>query len=86
MAGSNLSSKNNYIKGAGIDIFARGRFKYLLPIGNGEEQVIPDYRFERGILADGASGASSINPLASGLAYLSDPPLLPQPADRQRRH
>ncbi|MFO1152854.1 MAG: BamA/TamA family outer membrane protein [Rhodospirillales bacterium] len=71
MAGSNLSSKNNYIQGDGIDIFARARLKYLLPIGNGEEQIIPEYTLERGILVGGASGASSLNPLASGLTYAS---------------
>ena len=71
MAGSNLSSKNNYIKGNGIDIFARSRFKYLLPIGNGEEQIVPDYQLDRGVLVGGASGAASVNPLDSGLTYLS---------------
>ncbi|MCU0839610.1 MAG: BamA/TamA family outer membrane protein [Rhodospirillales bacterium] len=70
-AGSNMSSSSNYISGSGLDYFARSRFKYLLPVGSGEEQIIPDYQLDRGLLVGGATGAKSFNPLASGRTFAS---------------
>jgi len=70
-AGSNLSDRENYISGSGLDYFARSRFKYLLPIGNGEQQIIPEYQLERGLLVSGATGAYAFNPLDSGRTFVS---------------
>jgi len=39
-AGSNDSDHDNFIKGDGGDNFFRLRFNYLLPIGNGRDQII----------------------------------------------
>ncbi len=70
-AGVNDSDEDDFIEGDGIDIFFRARFKYLLPIGHGRNQIIPDYRFDRGLLVEGATGAESLNPLESGRTFLS---------------
>ncbi len=66
-AGINDSDEDNFVEGDGIDIFFRARFKYLLPIGHGRDQIIPDYSFDRGLLVGGAgdweepSGESRLN-------------------------
>jgi len=70
-AGINDSDEDNFVEGDGIDIFFRARLKYLLPIGHGRAQIIPDYRFDRGLLVEGATGAESLNPLESGRSFLS---------------
>lgn len=70
-AGSNQSSRHNYIKGNGFDNFARMRLRYLLPIGDGAAAIIPEYQLDRGLLVGGATGGSSLNPLVSGRSYLS---------------
>ena len=70
-AGTNDSNEDDFVEGDGIDVFFRARFKYLLPIGHGRDQIIPDYKFDRGLLAGGASGAESLNPLKSGRTFLS---------------
>jgi hypothetical protein len=71
LAGTNGSSQHNFVEGDGIDIFARARFKYLLPIGHGRDEIIPDYKFDRGLLVGGATGARSLNPLESGRSFVS---------------
>ncbi len=70
-AGTNNSNEDNFVEGDGIDIFFRARFKYLLPIGHGRDEIIPDYRFDRGLLVGGATGAESVNPLKSGRTFVS---------------
>lgn len=70
-SGTNESDEDNFVEGEGIDIFFRARFKYLLPIGHGREQIISDYRFERGLLVGGATGGESLNPLQSGRTFVS---------------
>ncbi len=69
-AGSNDSDADDFITGNGWDIFFRFRFKYLLPIGNGRDRVIPAYQLSEGLLTDGASGAIAWNPLTSGRTFL----------------
>lgn len=71
MAGSNQSNSKNFISGSGLDSFARSRFKYLLPIGHGAEQIVPDYQLKRGLLVGGATGGTSLNPLESGRTFVS---------------
>lgn len=70
-AGSNSSSKHNFISGNGWDYFARARTRYLLPIGSGRDVIVPDYELENGLLYAGATGASAFNPLDSGRSFLS---------------
>ena len=69
-AGSNDSDKDNYVKGDGWDNFFRMKFKYLLPIGHGRDQIIGKYVMDHGLLKSGAEGGTSLNPLASGKTYL----------------
>jgi outer membrane protein assembly factor BamA len=69
-AGSNDSDKNNYVTGSGWDNFFRITFKYLLPIGNGADQVVNAYRLKGGLLTSGATGGRSWNPLESGQTFL----------------
>src|SRR5882672_6421340 len=69
-AGSNESDPDNFVEGSGLDNFARVKFKYLLPIGDGKQQVITDYKLDRGLLVSGASGGSSWNPWGSGRTFV----------------
>jgi hypothetical protein len=69
-AGSNDSDKDNFVKGDGWDNFFRMRFKYLLPIGHGRDEIIGTYKMDRGLLKSGAQGGASLNPLASGKTFL----------------
>jgi hypothetical protein len=69
-AGSNDSDPKNYVLGDGWDNHARAKFKYLLPIGTGEDTIISQYRFKDGLLVSGAQGGQSWNPFASGKTYL----------------
>jgi len=67
---SNDSDPDNFVAADGWDNFFRLRFKYLLPMGHGRHEIISRYQIEDGILASGASGGTSFNPLASGKSYL----------------
>jgi hypothetical protein len=69
-AGSNESSKDNYIYGTLWDSWAELKFFYLLPIGDGADRIVNTYVIDKGILKSGASGAKSWNPLKSGRTYL----------------
>ena len=69
-AGSHDSDKDDYVTGSGADNFVRINFKYLLPIGHGQEQIINGYSIKDGLLTSGATGGESWNPLTSGKTYL----------------
>ena len=69
-AGRNSSSENNFVKGDGFDNFARVRFHYLLPIGDGREQVLPAYDVVDGVAVGGFTGAKALNPLQSGRTFV----------------
>ena len=69
-AGSNDSDKDNFVKGDGWDNFFRLKFKYLLPMGTGRDQIIASHKIKEGLLESGATGGTSLNPLKSGLSYL----------------
>lgn len=69
-AGSNDSDQDNFIQGDGWDNFFRLRFKYLLPIGHGRDQIIGAFHLQDGLLVSGAAGGDSLNPLESGRTYL----------------
>jgi len=69
-AGSNNSSAQNYITGFGWDNFVRANFKFLLPIGNGKDQIVKGYRLKGGLLESGESGGTSWNPFESGRTFL----------------
>lgn len=69
-AGTNDSDEDNNVTGDTFDAFARVRLKYLLPIGHGRGQIIPDYDILDGFLYSGATGAESLNPLESGRSFV----------------
>ncbi|MBW2601824.1 MAG: BamA/TamA family outer membrane protein [Deltaproteobacteria bacterium] len=68
-SGTNDSDQDNFVEGDGWDNFFRLKFKYLLPIGHGRDQVITSYKVKHGLLESGASGGTSWNPLASGRTF-----------------
>lgn len=69
-AGSNDSDQDNFVTGDGWDNFFRLRFKYLLPIGDGRETIVPHYQFDRGLLKSDATGGHSLNPFTSGRTFI----------------
>lgn len=69
-AGSNDSDKDNYVKGDGWDNFFRLKFKYLLPIGDGKDEIITTYKMQDGLLISEPKGGTSFNPFKSGRSYL----------------
>jgi hypothetical protein len=74
-AGSNDSNKDDYVESdGGWDNFFRLRFKYLLPIGNGKDEIITTQVVDRGLLVDGATGGESWNPFVSGRTYFEMKP------------
>ena len=69
-AGSNDSDEDNYIEGDGWDNFLRLRFKYLLPIGHGRDEIISTYVVDRGLMTSEGTGGRSLNPFKSGQCFL----------------
>ncbi len=73
-SGNNDSSKDNFIEAEGTDIFFESKIKFLLPIGNGKDHLIPKYKFEDGILTAGATGGEQWNPFRGGRTYFETTP------------
>jgi outer membrane protein assembly factor BamA len=73
-AGSNDSDEDDYVESDGWDNFFRLRFKYLLPLGHGNDQIITTQVVDRGLLVDGATGGESWNPFVSGRTYFEVKP------------
>lgn len=70
-AGSNESSRENFIEAQGSDQYYRATLRYVLPIGDGSQAPIHVYRTRRGLLEqDSASGGRAWNPWHSGLTTL----------------
>jgi hypothetical protein len=69
-AGSNDSHKDNFVDGDGWDYFYRVRFKYLLPIGSGRDEIIQKFNLNRGLPKEDLREESSWNPLSSGRSYV----------------
>jgi len=70
-AGSNDSDKDNFVEGDGWDNFFRLKFKYLLPIGTGRNQIIATHKIKEGLLVtDEAIKDTSLNPFKSGRSFL----------------
>jgi len=69
-AGSNDSDEDNYVEGDGWDNFFRLKFKYLLPIGDGRDEIITTYKMKDGLLMSEPKGGTSLNPFKSGRTYL----------------
>ncbi|MCG6871737.1 MAG: outer membrane protein assembly factor [Gammaproteobacteria bacterium] len=73
-AGSNESSKDNFLSGDGTDNQIGARFQYVLPIGAGSAGPIHRYQVRDGLLQSGASGGGPWNPLRSGRTIFSIKP------------
>jgi len=69
-AGSNDSDEDNYVEGDGWDNYFRLKFKYLLPIGDGRDEIITTYKMQDGLLISEPKGGTSLNPFKSGRSYL----------------
>jgi hypothetical protein len=69
-AGSNDSDEDNYVEGDGWDNFFRLKFKYLLPIGNGRDEIITTIKMKDGLPISEPKGGTSLNPFKSGRSYL----------------
>jgi len=69
-AGSHESDPDDFVSGDGWDNYFRLRFRYLLNIGSGREQLIPNYSIRDGLLDSESLGGRSLNPLESGWTYL----------------
>jgi hypothetical protein len=69
-AGSNGSDEDNYVEGDGWDNYFRLKFKYLLPIGDGKDEIITTYKIKDGLLMSDPKGGTSLNPFKSGRTYL----------------
>lgn len=69
-SGANESSEENYIVSPGRDIFFESDFYYLLPLGDGRENIIRKYVLADGTLTSSPSGGKHWNPLTSGRSYV----------------
>jgi hypothetical protein len=69
-AGSNDSDEDNFVKGDGWDNFFRLKFKYLLPIGDGRDEIIATHKIKEGLLKADPTGGTSFNPFKSGRSFL----------------
>ena len=74
-SGANLSSEKNFVSSASNDFTGEFTFKYLLPIGDGQDRIIDHYTLENGLLHSGASGGDQFwNPLVCGRSFLEVAP------------
>lgn len=68
--GSNDSHENNYTESDGTDNWLDLNFKFLLPIGHGKDNILPNYTLIDGIPVDGHPGGHHWNPLQSGRTFI----------------
>jgi len=73
-AGSNESDKNDYIEVSGSDAWYELKFRYLLPMGHGKNQVHFNPVFKNGILVSGEMGGTNWNPFVSGRTFIDIKP------------
>lgn len=73
-AGSNESDKNDYSEVSGSDQWYELKFRFLLPIGHGKDQVYFSPQLENGILKSGEMGGTSWNPFISGRTFVDIKP------------
>lgn len=73
-AGSNESDKNDYIEVSGSDQWYELKFRFLLPIGHGKDQIYFSPQLENGILKSGEMGGTHWNPFISGRTFIDIKP------------
>jgi hypothetical protein len=69
-AGSNESSKENFIEENAREARVDLAMRYTLPWGHFRENTVHTYVTRNGVLKDNPSGAESINPMESGLSTI----------------
>ena len=69
-AGSNESSSENYRRSDATDQWVNLVTKFLLPIGQGKDNVFPKLVLDRGLFVSGDTGGDVWNPFTSGRTYL----------------
>ncbi|MGW8284637.1 MAG: hypothetical protein ACWGPR_02825 [Candidatus Deferrimicrobiaceae bacterium] len=69
-AGTNDSDENNYIESDANDQWVNLVTKFLLPIGQGKDNVLPNIVLDRGMFVSGDTGGDVWNPFTSGRTYL----------------
>lgn len=73
-AGSNESNKDDYIEVSGSDQWYELKFRFLLPIGHGKDNVYFTPKLENGILTSGEMGGTHWNPFISGRTFIDIKP------------
>ena len=73
-AGSNESDENDYMEVSGYDQWYELKFRLLLPIGHGKDQIYFKPILKDGILASGEMGGTDWNPFKSGRTFLEVKP------------
>ena len=73
-AGSNDSDFENFVQGEGWDNLLNLRFKYLLPIGHGKDDIISTYHLKQGMLLPEDQKKGTWNPLKSGKTFIEATP------------
>jgi len=68
-AGSNESSSDNYRRSDVSDHWVNLVTKFLLPIGQGKDNVFPKLVLDRGLFVSGDTGGDVWNPFTSGRTY-----------------
>ena len=69
-AGSNDSSKDNFIEADGDDFWFDVRIRYLLPIGHGTDTFVPTRKVDNGVCVQADDGVDSWNPLTTGHTFI----------------
>ncbi len=73
-AGSNDSDKNDYMEVSGSDQWYELKFRFLLPIGHGKDQIYFSPQLKNGILKSGEMGGTHWNPFISGRTFIDIKP------------
>ena len=73
-AGSNDSDENDYIEVSGSDQWYEMKFRFLLPIGHGKDEIYFSPELENGILVAGELGGTHWNPFVSGRTFIDIKP------------
>jgi hypothetical protein len=68
-AGSNDSSKGNYVEADGSDFWFEFKMRYLLPVGEGADTIFPRTNVDNGVAVLEKYGGEHWNPLRSGRTY-----------------
>ncbi|MBZ0199724.1 MAG: BamA/TamA family outer membrane protein [Ignavibacteriaceae bacterium] len=73
-AGSNESDKNDNMEVSGNDQWYELKFRFLLPIGHGKDEVFFSPKLKNGILESGEMGGTHWNPFVSGRTFIDIKP------------